>query len=192
MVNSVSTWLTSSPPTMVRPSGWRSSEPVPLPSISGSRTPANLAGWNNTDVEVTFACADGLSGVIFCGPSVTLSAEGAGQVALGSAQDRADNLATATVSGINIDKTAPYMHNGALDTLEQVIDFYDRGPEALGYRVPNLDVVLASGPIGLSDTEKRQLLTFLREGLTDLSGTPAYPPSVPSGLKPGGTPPAVD
>lgn len=92
----------------------------------------------------------------------------------------------------NIDKTAPYMHNGALDTLEQVIDFYDRGPEALGYRVPNLDVVLASGPIGLSDTEKRQLLTFLREGLTDLSGTPAYPPSVPSGLKPGGTPPAVD
>ena len=36
VVNSVSTWLTISPPTMVMPSGWRSSEPTPRPSISGS------------------------------------------------------------------------------------------------------------------------------------------------------------
>ena len=36
VVNSVSTWLTSSPPTMQMPSGRRSSEPVPVPSISGS------------------------------------------------------------------------------------------------------------------------------------------------------------
>ena len=36
VVNRVSTWLTIRPPTIVRPSGWRSSEPVPVPSISGS------------------------------------------------------------------------------------------------------------------------------------------------------------
>ena len=36
VVNKVSIWLTISPPTMAIPSGWRSSEPVPVPSISGS------------------------------------------------------------------------------------------------------------------------------------------------------------
>jgi len=30
-----STWLKISPPTIVTPSGWRSSDPVPPPSISG-------------------------------------------------------------------------------------------------------------------------------------------------------------
>ncbi len=92
----------------------------------------------------------------------------------------------------NIDKTAPYMHNGAFDTLEQVIDFYDRGPEARGYTVPNLDVVMQPGPLSLSSDEKRQLVTFLREGLSDLSQVPALPTSVPSGLVPGGSPPPLD
>ncbi len=92
----------------------------------------------------------------------------------------------------NIDKTAPYMHNGAFDTLEQVLDFYDRGPEARGYTVPNLDFVMQPGPLNLSVDEKRQLLVFLREGLTDLSSLPGVPSSVPSGLVPGGTPPPVD
>ena len=92
----------------------------------------------------------------------------------------------------NIDKTAPYMHNGAFDTLEQVLDFYDRGPEARGYTVPNLDFVMQPGPLNLTADEKRQLLTFLREGLSDLSGLPGVPSSVPSGLTPGGTPPPVD
>ncbi len=36
VVNSVSSWLTISPPTMAMPKGWRSSEPMPLPIISGS------------------------------------------------------------------------------------------------------------------------------------------------------------
>ncbi|MOA37683.1 hypothetical protein D3C78_1593010 [compost metagenome] len=35
MVNRVSTWLTSRPPTITRPSGWRSSAPEPEASISG-------------------------------------------------------------------------------------------------------------------------------------------------------------
>ncbi|MNJ02438.1 hypothetical protein D3C73_1623950 [compost metagenome] len=35
VVNSVSTWLSNSPPTITKPSGWRSSAPEPLASISG-------------------------------------------------------------------------------------------------------------------------------------------------------------
>jgi hypothetical protein len=78
------------------------------PTIEGSASPAaNGAGWNNSDVTVWFACADNLSGIASCGPSETLSSEGAGQSSTGTAVDNAGNNDTATVSGIKIDKTAP-------------------------------------------------------------------------------------
>lgn len=78
------------------------------PTISGSRSPAaNTHGWNNTDVTVTFTCNDATSGVASCGPNQTISSEGANQSASGTAVDNAGNSASATVSGINIDKTAP-------------------------------------------------------------------------------------
>jgi hypothetical protein len=80
------------------------------PTISGSASPAaNGAGWNNSDVTVSFSCADemGGSGLASCSSPVTLSAEGAGQSASGSAADNAGNTASTTVSGISIDKTAP-------------------------------------------------------------------------------------
>jgi hypothetical protein len=35
VVNKVRSWLRIRPPTIVTPKGWRSSEPVPVPSISG-------------------------------------------------------------------------------------------------------------------------------------------------------------
>jgi hypothetical protein len=78
------------------------------PTISGSASPAaNGAGWNNTDVTVSFTCGDILSGVASCGLAQTLSSEGAGQSVTGTAVDNAGNSDSATVSGINIDKTAP-------------------------------------------------------------------------------------
>lgn len=85
------------------------------PSITASRVPApNLAGWNNTDVTVSFACADGMSGVSNVSPvSALLSAEGANQAVAGSCADNAGNSATAAMGGINIDKTAPTSTNVA-------------------------------------------------------------------------------
>lgn len=79
------------------------------PTASASAAPAaNSNGWNNTDVTVSFSGSDGLSGVDFCSAPVTLSAEAAGQSASGTCTDKAGNVsATATASGINIDKTAP-------------------------------------------------------------------------------------
>jgi hypothetical protein len=78
-----------------------------VPTISGSASPApNANGWNNTDVTVSFSCADTLSGVATCSADTTLS-EGAGQSVSGTAVDNAGNSAGATVSNINIDKTAP-------------------------------------------------------------------------------------
>ena len=55
----------------------------------------------------------------------------------------------------NIAQTAPYMHDGSLERLEDVIAFYDRG----GRPNPNLDVEMK--PLGLSESEKEDLRTFL-------------------------------
>jgi hypothetical protein len=78
------------------------------PNISGSAAPAaNGAGWNGTDVTVSFSCSDATSTINTCPSPTTLSGDGAGQFASGTATDKAGNTASATVSGINIDKTAP-------------------------------------------------------------------------------------
>jgi cytochrome c peroxidase len=53
-------------------------------------------------------------------------------------------------------RTAPYMHDGSLGTLEDVIEYYDRG----GNRNPGLDGEIH--PLHLSTAEKQSLLLFLR------------------------------
>ena len=55
----------------------------------------------------------------------------------------------------NVALTAPYMHNGALLTLEEVIDYYDRG----GTRADGQDPRIS--PLHLSAQEKQALLAFL-------------------------------
>ncbi|MEH0007933.1 MAG: cytochrome c peroxidase [Flavobacteriales bacterium] len=56
----------------------------------------------------------------------------------------------------NITLTAPYMHDGSIATLEDVIAFYDRG----GGPNPNLDKEIK--PLKLTDQEKADLLAFLK------------------------------
>ncbi|MEH2436986.1 MAG: cytochrome C peroxidase [Nostoc sp.] len=58
----------------------------------------------------------------------------------------------------NIELTAPYFHNGGYLTLPQVVDFYNRGGDF------RQEGVLR--PLGLSETEKDDLVAFLK-GLTD-------------------------
>ena len=78
------------------------------PTLTGATTtPANANGWYNSDVTIHWNAVDTGSGVASVTPNTTLSTEGAGQSATGTATDNAGNTATATVSGINIDKTAP-------------------------------------------------------------------------------------
>ncbi|MBK9169657.1 MAG: c-type cytochrome [Bryobacterales bacterium] len=61
-------------------------------------------------------------------------------------------------------RTAPYMHDGSLATLEDVIGFYDGG----GRPNPNLDREIR--PLRLTDAEKRALEAFLQS----LSGTVSF------------------
>ncbi|URC12793.1 cytochrome-c peroxidase [Flavobacterium sp. B183] len=65
----------------------------------------------------------------------------------------------------NITLTAPYMHNGVYNTLEEVIDFYNEGGGVgLGFDVPNQ--TLPEDKLNLSELEKKQLIAFMRT-LTD-------------------------
>ena len=56
----------------------------------------------------------------------------------------------------NVALTAPYMHNGALLTLEEVIEYYDRGGTGSEGQDPRVS------PLHLTSEEKRALLAFLR------------------------------
>lgn len=61
----------------------------------------------------------------------------------------------------HIAETAPYMHNGSQRTLEEVIDFYDRGGGAgMGLDVPNQ--TLPPDRLDLTEQEKADLIAFLR------------------------------
>jgi cytochrome c peroxidase len=70
----------------------------------------------------------------------------------------------------NVALTAPYMHNGVFDSLEQVIDFYDRGGGVgIGLTLPYQS--LPTTPLKLTLTEKRDLVAFLGALTDSLPGT---------------------
>lgn len=64
----------------------------------------------------------------------------------------------------NVAVTAPYMHDGSMKTLREVIDYYDN-PFAFIKDPVNIDTLL-SRPLGLTDNEKEDLEAFLH-ALTD-------------------------
>lgn len=77
------------------------------PTIDPSQLPLpNSYGWNNSDVTVTFACADNLSGVATCAGPTTITTVGADQNISGAAEDNAGNTASSTQK-VSIDKTDP-------------------------------------------------------------------------------------
>lgn len=82
-----------------------------------------------------------------------------------------------TVTVRNIALTAPYMHNGVYDTLEEVIDFYNRGGGAgMGMDLPHQ--TLPDSPLNLSKQEIADLVVFM-EALTDTTGLTRVPASLP-------------
>lgn len=77
----------------------------------------------------------------------------------------------------NAELTAPYMHNGVYKTLEEVIDFYDRGGGAgMGLEVPNQ--TLPADRLNLTAAQKADLIAFMRS-LTDTAGTTGRPARLP-------------
>ncbi len=57
--------------------------------------------------------------------------------------------------------TGPYMHDGSLKTLEEVVEYYNKG----GIRHKYTDIAMQK--LRLSDRQKKDLVTFMREGLSE-------------------------
>jgi len=94
----------------------------------------------------------------------------------------------------NVALTAPYFHNGGQLTLEQVVEFYNRGADfnvvsELSIMDPDIE------PLGLGLTlqEKQDLVDFLRNGLTDQRTVrQAAPFDHPQLFVPNGNPPGAN
>jgi cytochrome c peroxidase len=76
-------------------------------------------------------------------------------------QDPKDRWAFKTPSLRNVELTGPYMHDGSITTLKEIIEYYDRG----GDYSPNKSEFIK--PLNLSEDEKEALVAFLRS----LTGT---------------------
>ncbi len=81
-------------------------------------------------------------------------------------KDKKDWKAFKTPALWEISRTGPYMHNGIFHTLDEVIEFFDRGGGKGN---------TALKPLGLSIQEKKSLMAFLTEALTGEEITIQYP-----------------
>jgi cytochrome c peroxidase len=66
-------------------------------------------------------------------------------------------------------RTAPYMHDGRFETLEQVVDYYDRG----GLAVLGMDSRIR--PLGLRPEQRADLVAFLKSLSSSSPAVPAAP-----------------
>jgi cytochrome c peroxidase len=167
-----------------------------LAGDSAALTPQQRGGFRSFDDAECTECHEGPMFSDF-----DLHAEGIAEHPMLAAPDTGDGrFRFRTPSLRNVAVTAPYMHNGRLATLEDVLRFYDRGrsenPNVLDdrgrrNRGPNggRDVARLDGDFrrvdDMSDQEMRDIIAFL-ESLTDPDFDRTIPARVPSGLPPGG------
>lgn len=82
-----------------------------------------------------------------------------------------------TVTVRNIALTAPYMHHGVYKTLDEVIEFYNKGGgQGFGYDVPYQ--TLPADSLGLTKPEQQALIAFMN-ALTDTTGLTGKPQRLP-------------
>src|SRR5439155_8836139 len=131
----------------------------------GAQNPsANAAGWNNSDVSMSFTTADNLSGVISSSVSSPLSftAEGTNLKGTVVVTDAAGNMATFTSPAVNLDKTAP------------TVLFGTPSPTANAAGWNKTDVIIsfttADNLSGVASTSASSPLSFTTEG-QNLKGT---------------------
>jgi cytochrome c peroxidase len=124
------------------------------------------------------------SGCFHCHPAGMLTNEGffnngsysdGGDTGRQMVTNRTGDLGKFKVPGLrNIEVSGPYMHDGSLATLEEVVEHYARGGGGHASTDPTIE------PLSLSADEKADLLAFLR-ALTDQSflTDPRFAPPAP-------------
>jgi cytochrome c peroxidase len=168
---------------------------------STAMTAQQIRGMDEFDDAGCENCHDGIMFSDF-----DLEAEGVAEhPALAQPDSGAGRFRFRTPSLRNVALTPPYMHNGTLATLEDVLRHYDNGvsvnPNVVDRgprnrrgddddRVDGVRVATLSGRFrrvdDMSDQEIREIIAFLH-ALTDEDFDRVIPARVPSGLPPGGT-----
>jgi len=73
----------------------------------------------------------------------------------------------------DVARTAPYMHDGSLKTLDEVVEFYDKGGK------PNKNLDEKIKPLKLTDGDKKDLVEFLKslngEGWQKITAPTSFP-----------------
>lgn len=87
-------------------------------------------------------------------------------------KDEKDKGAFKTPTVRDITRTAPYMHDGSVKTLEAVVALYDKGGEPNRWLDPKIK------PLGLTPEEARDLVAFMRA----LDGEMPNPVGPPAGM----------
>jgi cytochrome c peroxidase len=73
--------------------------------------------------------------------------------------DATNTGAFRTKSLRHVEHTGPYMHNGSLSSLEDVVEFYDRGGDDSGFSGTKDALIV---PLNLSSAERADLVAFLK------------------------------
>ena len=89
-------------------------------------------------------------------------------------KNEADKGAFKTPTLRDVAKRPPYMHDGSLKTLEEVVAFYNRG----GHKNPTLSAEIR--PLGLSVQEQGDLLAFMRALTGEIDPEVGRPPALPN------------
>ncbi len=77
-----------------------------------------------------------------------------------------------SISLRNVELRAPYFHNGRFNTLEEVVEFYNRGGDFPGPNTNRNEI----RPLNLSAQQKADLVAFLKRPLTDPRVAAEMPP----------------
>jgi cytochrome c peroxidase len=88
-------------------------------------------------------------------------------------QHEADRGAFKTPTLRDVARRGPYMHDGSLATLEQVVDFYDTGGHANPWLSPQ------SRPLHLTAAQRADLVTFLHALSGEIAAEVSSPPQLP-------------
>lgn len=142
------------------------------PTIEGAPTTSpNGYGWYNNDVTIHFTASDGGSGLATVTPDQLMTAEGYGLGVTGTAVDQAGNSATFTVTGINIDRTAP-TGSASANTSPNGNGWYNADVEMVFSLNDSLSGISgSSSPIAIIETEGSSVTTSVIA--TDLAGNTA-------------------
>jgi len=91
-----------------------------------------------------------------------------------------------TVTVRNVAMTAPYMHNGAFNTLEEVMDFYnDVDDESQNPNIESEKRADKLNQLAIPDDKVASIIAFIKT-LNDEDFDKEIPNEVPSNLNPGG------